>query len=93
MKNKKRKIIGTLIIIVGIIAFFMGMHYRGKLAEARENVKSGSSFMPDNSVKKGVTGAIESKIAAYDTPVFLMIVGGIVLVIVGVGTLVCCRKK
>lgn len=91
MKNKK--IIGMIVIIIGIIVFFAGMHYKGKVAEARQNVKSSSSFMPDNSVKKGVTGAIESKIASYDTPVMLMIVGGIALVIVGIGTLVCCRRK
>lgn len=94
--NAKR-IIGIIILIVGIIAILVANYVKGRLAEAEGTVHKGTSMLSGTSVGgqvgKSVGGAIENKIASYNTPVMILMIGGIVLVVIGAGMALFCRKK
>ncbi len=94
--NTKR-IIGIVILIIGIIAILYANYQKGRIAEAEGNVKKGTSLFSGNSVGgqvgQAVGGAMEGKISSYNTPVMLLMVGGIVLVVIGAGMALLCRKK
>ena len=90
---KRKKIIGIVVIIIGAIIFLLGLYARGRVAEARENVHKATGFFSNKEVDKQVSGMAERKIGAYDAPVMWTMIGGIVIVLIGVGTLMRRGKK
>jgi len=94
--NKKR-IIGIVILIVGIIFIVYANYQKGRIADAEGNVETGKSFFSGSSVgsKVGdvVGGAVGGKISSYKGPVMMLMIGGIVLVVVGAGMALFCKKK
>jgi hypothetical protein len=94
--NTKR-IIGIIILIIGVIVIIYANHLKGRLAEAQGNIQKGTSLFSGNSVSgqvgKAVGGALEGKVSSYNTPVMLLMIGGIVIAIIGAGMVLFCRKK
>jgi predicted MFS family arabinose efflux permease len=94
--NTKR-IIGIVILIIGIIAILFANHEKGRIAEAEGNVEKGTSLFSGHSagsqVGQAFGGAMEGKISSYNTPVMILMIGGIVLVVIGAGMAFFCRKK
>jgi predicted MFS family arabinose efflux permease len=94
--NTKR-VIGIIILIIGIIAILVANYVRGRLAEAEGTVQKGTSLFSGssvgNQVGQTVGGAVEGKIASYNGPVMVLMIGGIILVVIGAGMALFCRKK
>lgn len=90
-----KRIIGLVILVVGIIATAMGFHYKNQLESARSDVGMLSKPFSKNPFGEKAGNMMEAKIGQYDVPVAIMMYGGIVLIIVGGGILVCgkCKKK
>jgi hypothetical protein len=92
-KCKTKKIVGIVVIVIGLVIFLLGLYAKSRVSEARSNAKSTSGMFGDNPVNKQISGAIENKIGSYDSPVFWTIVGGIIVMVIGASTVFCCRKK
>lgn len=90
---KAKKTLGIVLIVVGVIIFLLGMYAKGRVSEAKQNVQKSSGLFSDNPVNKQIGGALEKKISSYDAPIMWTMIGGIVIAVVGAGTLICCRKK
>jgi predicted MFS family arabinose efflux permease len=93
-----KRIIGIVVIIVGIIAICYANYQRHRIAEAQGNIKKGTGLFSGsstgNQVGQAVGGVMEGKVSSYNTPVMLLMIGGIVLVVVGAGMVFfCCKKK
>lgn len=88
-----KKITGVVAIIIGVIVLIFALYVRGRVAEAKGQVSKGSSFLPDNAVDRGITGALEGKLSAYDIPIMIGLVGGIVLIVVGAGIIYRYRRR
>ncbi|MGC1878211.1 MAG: hypothetical protein WA347_05710 [Rhabdochlamydiaceae bacterium] len=95
--NTKR-IVGGVIAVVGIVVILFANHLKERLANAQGNVEKGTSLFSGSSggsqAGRSVGGMMENKIASYNTPVMLLMIGGIALVVIG-GCMVlfCCKKK
>lgn len=92
-KNKTKKIVGIVVIIIGLIIFLLGLYAKSRVNEARSNVQKSSGMFGDNPVNKQINNAIESKIGSYDSPVFWTIIGGVIIMVIGAGTVYSCRKR
>ncbi len=94
--NTKR-IIGIVILIIGIIAILYANYQRKRIAEAHGNIEKGTSMFSGSSVGSGVGkavgGAMDSKVSSYNAPVMMLMIGGIVLVVIGAGMAFFCRCK
>jgi len=94
--NKKR-IVGIIILIVGIIFIVYANYQKGRIAEAEGNVETGKSFFSGSSVggqvSDAVGGVVGDKISSYKAPVMILMIGGIVLVVVGGGMALFCKGK
>lgn len=94
--NTKRTI-GIIILIIGIIVIIYANYQKGRIAEAQGNIEKGTSLFSGNSVGgqvgKSIGGAMESKVSSYNTPVMLLMTGGIILVIVGAGMALFCKTR
>lgn len=90
---KAKKIIGISAIAIGVIIFALGIYARSRVSEARENVKRSSGMFSNNPVNKEIGGAIERQISAYDTPVMLLMIGGVVIAGIGIATLMRSRRR
>jgi len=92
-----KRIIGIVILIIGIIAILYANYQKGRIAEAEGNIQKGTSLFSGQSVGgqvgKAYGGAMEDKVSSYNTPVMLLMVGGVVLVIIGAGMALFCKKK
>ncbi|NNM43487.1 MAG: hypothetical protein HKM07_04010 [Chlamydiae bacterium] len=88
-----KRIIGLVILVVGIIATGMGFHYKGQLESAKGEVGMLSKPFSKNPFGEKAGSMMEAKIGEYDVPVAVMLYGGIALIVVGGGMLVCCRCK
>jgi hypothetical protein len=90
--NTKR-IIGIVVLIVGIIAVIYASHLKGRIASSESNVKTGTSLFGGNPVGSAVGGVMEGKISSYKGPVMMLMIGGIILVVVGAGMALFCRGR
>lgn len=90
--NKKR-IIGIVILIIGVIAVIYANHLKGRIANAEGNVQRGTSLFGGNPVGEAVGGAMEGKISSHKGPVMMLMIGGIILVVIGGGMALFCRAK
>ncbi len=90
---KTKRIAALVLIVVGIIVLLLALYARSRVSEAKESVSKSSGLFSDNPVNKQITGALQGKISAYDAPIMIALIGGVVLCLVGAGTLVFFRKK
>ncbi len=85
---KTKKIIGSLVIVIGVIVVLLGLYAKSRVAEAKQNVQKNSGPFPGNPVDKQISEALEKQISAYDAPIMWTLIGGAVIFIVGAGTLI-----
>jgi hypothetical protein len=94
--NTKR-VIGIVVLIVGIIAILYANYQKGRIANAEGTIEKGMSLFSGHSAGsqagRSIGGAMEGKVGSYNTPVMLLMIGGIVLVIIGGGMALFCGKK
>ena len=88
-KNKTKKIVGIVVIVIGLIIFLLGLYAKSRVSEARSNANKTTGMFGNNPVNS----AIEKKIGSYDSPVFWTIVGGIIVMVIGAGTVYSCRRR
>ncbi|MBS0605212.1 MAG: hypothetical protein JSS60_09300 [Verrucomicrobia bacterium] len=90
---KAKKIAGIVLIIIGIVVFLLAMYAKSRVAEAKQNVQKTSGMFSENPVNKQIGGALEKQISHYDAPIMWTMIGGIVVFVIGVGTLVMCKRR
>ena len=90
---KTKRIAAIVLILVGIVVFLLALYARSRVAEAKNSVSKGSGFFSDNPVNQQITGALQGKISAYDAPIMIALIGGVILFAVGAGSLYYYRKK
>ncbi len=94
--NTKR-IVGGVILVVGIIVILFANYEKGRIAKAHGNVEKGMSLFSGNSAGsqagRSAGGMMENKISSYNTPVMLLMIGGIALVVIGGCMVLFCGKK
>lgn len=93
-KMNTKRISGLVIFLIGLALVIFGLYAKGRQASAR----SDAGFVTNNpfgknQVTETVGGIVEGKISQYNQPIFWCLVGGIVLIVVGGGILICSRKK
>lgn len=89
----RKQIIGLVIFIVGIVLVIGAMYGMKRVGEAREGFSKGTSFMPDNRGTGLMKGAVEGKLSSYDATINTILWGGIILLVIGGGVMIVCRKK
>lgn len=97
--NRKR-IVGLILLILGIIAVIYANHQKGRVARAKQDIHEGSNVFSigGNSVAEGVgskiEGSLQAKASQYDAPLMWIQIGGIVVGVIGIGMLFCgCKKR
>ncbi len=90
---KTKKSIGALIIVLGIILFSIAMYSKHRVAQVKKNIHTGSSFLSDNPLDKEISKALDKKVGSYDAPILWAMIGGVVLVVVGIGTIAYGKKR
>jgi hypothetical protein len=90
----KKRLIGLVIFIIGIVLLIFGLYAKSRVAGARSEVGHIThSPFGQNRVTNTVGDVMEGKIGQYDQPVFWCLTGGIVLAVIGGGMLICCRSQ
>lgn len=89
---KIRKIVGIVVIVVGVVVFSLGLYARARIKEVKKSINTSSGILPDNAMTQAFNQSLDKKIGSYDTPILWAFIGGVALVLVGVGTIVK-RKK
>ena len=94
--NTKRGI-GLIVFVVGIIFILYANYQQNRVAEAQENVQKGKSLFSEHNIRskagQEVGTAIQNKLSTYNTPLKILMIGGIIFVIIGGGMALFCRKK
>jgi hypothetical protein len=93
--NRKR-VIGIILIIVGIVAIFFVNFEKGRVSSAKKDISEGSSLFGSTPMGKEagsfMEGSMMKKASQYDQPLMWIQVGGIALIVVGAGMAIFCRK-
>lgn len=91
---QKKRMIGLVILIIGIVLLAFGLYAKSRVANARSEVGHIThSPFGQNRATDAVGGVLEGKIGQYDQPVFWCLAGGIVLIVIGGGMMLFNRKK
>ena len=88
-----KKITGLILLIIGAIILIVALYAKSRVAEVKKGIHKGSSMFSDNPVNRQIDSALEKKIGAYDTPILIGIIGGVILIVVGAGTMVYSRRR
>lgn len=88
----KRKIIGIVLVVIGIVSSSLGYHYKGKVAQAKEAIGKASRTFSETPFGKKASDILEERASAYDGLLAVMTYGGIVLIVAG-GIVVFMPKK
>lgn len=81
---KKVKLFGGLgALLAGLVLVIYGIYGTFRMAEARGDIDSKTSLVPENPFKDVVKGGLNEKVDEYRLPVALCYIGGFALIIVG----------
>ena len=93
----KKKIIGLVALILGIVLIVFSMYVKMRLGETQQTlneIKSPFSNNPVGSkVGESMQEAANMKMGEYATFATWALYGGIILVVIGGGVMFCCKKK
>ncbi len=90
---KARKIISIVLVLVGVFLFLFAIYAKNRVMEVKKSIHSSSGLLPDNAINQEIGKALEKKISSYDVPILWGMIGGIVFIVVGVGTFVYGKKR
>lgn len=91
MKNKL--IAAMVVLVIGIVMIFYAVHSMNRISSAKGAVNLINKPLSLNPYSEKVGGMLESQASQYDTPVRLLLIGGILLVVIGGGAALYLRKK
>lgn len=84
MKKKQVFLISGLVaLLVGFGLILYGVYGSYEMAEARQDIDSKTSFVPDNPLKDAVKGNLNKRVDEYRLPVALLYIGGVVCILGG----------
>lgn len=90
---KRKKVIGIVVLIAGIVLFLYSLNAKQRIAAAKGEAGTLTGFLPKNSEGDYIGGKIKNATEQYDTIVQILFVGGIILIVVGGGMLFIGRRK
>ena len=94
MKKKQILLISGLVaLLVGFGLIIYGAYGSYKMVEARQDIDSKTSFVPDNPLKDMVKGNLNERVDEYRLSVALLYIGGVVCVIGGAVLIFQGRKS
>ncbi|MBI2742425.1 MAG: hypothetical protein HYX48_00715 [Chlamydiales bacterium] len=88
-----KRIIGIVVMLVGVAAILYALNASGRIAEAKGNIEMATSQMPKDATSELIGGILKSKASQYDSQVLALLIGGIALVVVGGAVAICCGRK
>ncbi len=88
-----KQIIGLILIVLGVVAILFASYARIRVNEVRDSISHENSIIPDNPIGKTIDKSLQSQVSKYDTKILLGFVGGSIVVVVGAGMMICCRRK
>ena len=81
---KKMKLFGGLgALVAGLALIIYGVYGTFRMTEARDDIDSKTSLVPENPFKDAGKGRLNKRVDEYRLPVALCYIGGFALVIVG----------
>lgn len=84
MKKKQIFLISGLVaLFVGFGLILYGVYGSYQMAEARQDIDSKTSLVPDNPLKDMVKGNLNKRVDEYRLPVALLYIGGVVCILGG----------
>lgn len=93
MSRHTKKITGLILIIIGALALIISLYARGRVSEIKGEINKGSSLFSKNPINKQISGSMVKQASAYDTRIMWGMIGGVVLIVVGAGTIVLSRRR
>lgn len=88
---KSKRLIGLVLLIIGIVLICFGLYGKSRQTGARSDVSHVTSPFGKNKATDTFGDIAEGKISEYDKPIFWCFAGGIALVVIGGGMVICCR--
>jgi len=92
MFKSKKKLTGLVLLLAGVVLFIFAKYEINRVGNAKAMVSRGTGMFSGNAAG-AVGNYAEGKLSAYDAPLMLCEIGGIVLVVLGAGMLYFGRKK
>ena len=95
MKTRRttRKIVSIILVLLGLVVFLFAMYAKHRVGEVKRSVHNGTQLFSNNPVDKEITKALNEKLGSYDMPILWAMIGGVVLVVLGVGTFAYGKKR
>ncbi len=88
-----KKLIGLVVLAIGVGLMAFAMHSMYRITEAKKEVNDVQGLISDNPVGSVVGKDLQKEVSQYDVEVMWALIGGVVLVFVGGGTLIFARKR
>ena len=89
----KKKAIGIAIGVIGIALSIYALNGMKRIKEAKGNINTATSPFSGTMGGDVAHNTLTAQASQYDTPVKVMLVGGILMIIVGGMMTFCCCKK
>ncbi len=90
---KKKKIVGLILLVIGVIVLIYALYARNRVDEIKGEVNRGTSMFGNNPVNRGISSAMDAKLGSYNAPILIGTIGGIALIVIGGGMILLNRKK
>jgi len=88
-----KKIIGIIILVIGLALIGYGIHSKRRISAARKDIEKFTKPFSHNPFGKVIEKDIKGKAGQYDTQVMWLFISGAVLVIVGGVVIIFGRKR
>jgi uncharacterized membrane protein YiaA len=80
---KRKKIVGLVILVIGVVLFIFALSAKHKIANAKAGAGAVTGLLPKNAFGSYASGEIKEATGQYDTLVQVIFLGGIGLMIIG----------
>lgn len=78
-----KRIIGIIVLIIGIVLIGYALHYMKEISEAKGEIGSYTKPFSKTPIGKAVQDTLMSKASEHDNQVRWLLIGGITFVVVG----------
>jgi hypothetical protein len=87
-----KKILSIALIVIGAIIILTGIYAKFRVSLIKSDINKRSNSFFNNPVDKQIDTALVKKVGEYDVPILFTLIGGAVVTILGIGTLIYSRK-